>query len=189
MAYISNEALQKFGFKHLGENVRISDKASIDKPELMSFGNNSRVDDFCALSGNITLERNVHIAVHCSITASREPIIFSAFSGSAFGCHVFSSSDDYSGKSLTNPTVPSEYKAISHGAINIGRHVILGAGTLVFPGVNIAEGCATGAMTVVNKSTEAWGIYLGIPARRVKNREKDLLVLEEKYLLAESENK
>ena len=97
MGYLSQTELDNYGFKHLGENVRISDKASLDKPELMSFGDNSRVDDFCGLSGHITVERNVHIALHSSITASRERIVLSEFSGLAFSCHLFSSSDYYSG--------------------------------------------------------------------------------------------
>jgi acetyltransferase-like isoleucine patch superfamily enzyme len=185
MGYLSKTELENYGFKHLGENVRISDKASLDKPELMSFGDNSRVDDFCALSGHVSVERNVHIAVHCSITASRERIVLSEFSGLAFSCHLFSSSDDYSGMTLTNPTVPTEYKNINHGAIVVGRHVILGTGTLVFPGVHVADGCATGALTVLNKSTEEWGIYVGSPGRRVKERSKELLKLEKEYLSRE----
>jgi len=49
--------------------------------------------------------------------------------------------------------------------------------------VNIAEGCAVGAMSLVNRTTKAWGVYVGNPARRVKERKKDLLELEEKFLL------
>ena len=53
---------------------------------------------------------------------------------------------------------------------------------MVFPGVNIAEGCSVGAMTLVNKSTKEWGIYLGNPARRIKERNKNLLEMEVAYL-------
>jgi acetyltransferase-like isoleucine patch superfamily enzyme len=37
-------------------------------------------------------------------------------------------------------------------------------------------------MTLVNKSTEPWGIYIGNPAKRVKERKKDLLDLEKQFL-------
>jgi galactoside O-acetyltransferase len=104
------------------------------------------------------------------------------FSGLAFGCHVFTSSDDYSGISLTNPTVPQKFKNITNGKIRIGRHVIIGTGSIVFPGVEIADGCSVGAITVVTKSTEPWGIYVGNPARRIKERSKELLALEATYL-------
>jgi len=148
----------------------------------MEIGENSRIDDFCALSGNISIGRNVHIAVHSSITASREIALLEDFSGMAFSSHIFTSSDDYSGATMTNPTVPIAFKNIEHGAVILRRHVIVGSGTMIFPGVEIAEGCAIGALSIVNKSTEPWGIYFGTPVRRIKNRSKNLLVLEEKYL-------
>ena len=185
MPFMNQQEIERFNFKHVGKNVKLSSLASFDKPNLMSFGDNSRVDDFCALSGSITLGRNVHIAVMNSITASQDPIFFSDFSGLAFGCKLFSASDDYSGETLTNPTVPQRYKKIEHGAIRLGRHVIVGANSVIFPGVEIAEGCAIGANSLVNNSTRPWGIYLGSPARRIKERSMNLLEFEKKYLSEE----
>ncbi len=182
MAFLTDDEISDLGFGYVGRGVKISSLASFDKPELMSIGNFSRIDDFCALSGNIKVGRNVHIAVMNSLVASVEGIELSDFSGLAFGCRLFTSSDDYSGESLTNPTVPSRYKKILHGEIFIGRHAILGTNTIVFPGVNISEGCSIGANSVVNKSTEPWGIYLGTPARKVKDRSRKLLELEKTYL-------
>ena len=182
MAYYSQEELIKFDFKSLGNNVRISKMASLDKSHQMEIGKNSRIDDFCALSGNISIGRNVHIAVHSSITASREIALLEDFSGMAFSSHIFTSSDDYSGVTMTNPTVPITFKNIEHGVVILRRHVIVGSGSMIFPGVEIAEGCAIGALSIVNKSTEPWGIYFGTPVRRIKNRSKNLLDLEEKYL-------
>ena len=182
MSYLSDEALKGVGFKHLGMNVKIGSLVSIHRPEEISIGDNSRIDDFSAISGKITIGANVHIAVHCVLVASQENLIMEDFSGLAFGCYLFTSSDDYSGKSLTNPTIPTKFKNIIHGPIRIGRHVIVGTGSIVFPGVEIAEGCSVGALTVVRKSTLPWGIYLGNPARRIKERSKELLVLEKIFL-------
>jgi acetyltransferase-like isoleucine patch superfamily enzyme len=39
-----------------------------------------------------------------------------------------------------------------------------------------------GAMSMVTKSTEPWSVYFGIPAKKLKSRKKDLLVLEQEYL-------
>jgi acetyltransferase-like isoleucine patch superfamily enzyme len=162
--------------------VKISSKASLDKSHLMSIGHRSRIDDFCAISGYVTIGSNVHIAVHSSITASLDEIVLSDFSGLAFSCHVFSSSDDYSGESLTNPTIPIAYKSVKSSPVFLGRHVILGAGTIVFPGTTIGDGCSFGAGSVVNRNAEPWGVYVGIPARRIKERSKNLLTLEIQYL-------
>lgn len=88
---------------------------------------------------------------------------------------------------MTNPTVPRKYKSETKRAIHIGRHCIVGTNSLIFPGVNLAEGCSVGAMSMVTKSTEKWGIYSGIPARRLKDRRQDLLQLEDAYLGEETE--
>jgi acetyltransferase-like isoleucine patch superfamily enzyme len=183
MGYLGREELHRMDFAFLGNDVKISDRASLDKTHLMSIGHRSRIDDFCAISGAVELGNNVFVAVHSSITASIDKIIFHDFSTVAFNCQVFSGSDDYSGNSLTNPTVPLEYKEIWSSAIEVGRHSILGASSIIFPGCKIAIGCAIGAGSVVTESTEPWGIYVGAPARRIKDRSKKLLALESRYLL------
>lgn len=186
MAFLSTECLQAMGFKSLGRNVRISDKAAIYDPSRISIGDHSRIDDFCVVSGAVTIGRNVHIAVFCNVAGGSEGVVLDDFAGLAYGCHVFSQSDDYSGMSLTNPTVPQAYKQETRKAVHIGRHCIIGAKSVVMPGVHLAEGCSVGAMSMVTKSTTPWGIYFGIPAKRLKERHRDLLVLEQQYLQAEA---
>lgn len=53
--------------------------------------------------------------------------------------------------------------------INIKNGCWLGANVTVFPGVEIAEGCIIGAGAVVTKNTLPNGLYVGIPAKRVKD--------------------
>ena len=52
----------------------------------------------------------------------------------------------------------------------------------MFPGAHIREGVSVGASSLVIKETEAWGIYVGTPAQRIKNRKKGLLDQEETFL-------
>lgn len=75
MPFLSNEALEKVGFKKLGENVKISDKASIYNPETIEIGNNSRIDDFCLLSGKIIIGKNVHVAAYCNIAGGLDGVV------------------------------------------------------------------------------------------------------------------
>lgn len=182
MSFLTEQQLQQVGFKYLGENVKISSKASIYNPEQMEIGSNTRIDDFTTLSGKVRLGRNIHIAVYSNIAGGEKGIYMDDFSGLAYGCHVFSQSDDYSGRSLTNPTVPDEYKRETKKEIFIGRHSIVGACSLILPGVILAEGTAVGAMSMVTKSTEAWSVYFGIPAKKIKQRRRELLDLEREYL-------
>ena len=64
--------------------------------------------------------------------------------------------------------------------MSIGRHVIVGTGSTILPGVKLGEGCAVGAMSLLNRDAEPWGIYHGIPARRRGERSRELLSLCEK---------
>ena len=182
MGYLNESQLARLNLKKLGKNVLISEKASINGGHEISIGDNSRIDDFCVLSGKIEIGRNVHIAVFCNIAGGEEGIELRDFSGLAYSCNIFSQSDDYTGLTLTNPTVPDKYKKEIKKAVCIGRHCILGTGSIVFPGVNMADGCSLGAKSLLTADTEEWGIYAGIPARRIKDRAKKLLDLERKYL-------
>src|SRR5690606_42022487 len=52
ISYLSRKALEEIGFRSIGENVKVSDKASIYNPECISIGDHSRIDDFCIISGD-----------------------------------------------------------------------------------------------------------------------------------------
>lgn len=188
MSFLTETQLSKISFKFLGKNVKISEKCSIYNPELIEIHDNSRIDDFCVISGKVVIGKYVHIAVFCNVAGGSEGIVFNDFSGLAYGCHVFTQSDDYSGQTLTNPTVPSKYKSETKKSITIGKHCIIGTGSLIFPGVNLAEGTAIGAASVVRKSTEEWSIYIGNPAKRIKPRSRNLLNLEAQLIQEDTTN-
>lgn len=182
MSYYTQSELLKLGFKFIGKDVKVSKKSSIYNHEDIELDNYSRVDDFCILSGKIKIGKNVHIAPYCLLAGGLNGIILEDFSGLAYHVQVFTQSDDYSGYTMTNPTIPSEYKDELKKEIIIKRHSIIGAGSIVMPGVILEEGTSIGAMSLVRKSTRPWGIYLGNPAKRIKNRKNNLLELEKKYL-------
>lgn len=182
MAYLSEIQLKEAGFKRFGKNVKISDKASIYDPELIELGDNSRVDDFCVISGRLIVGRYCHITPMCLLAGGMPGIYFSDFCTLAYGVKLFAQSDDYSGLTLTNSQIPKKYKNEIFEPIRFGKHVIVGAGSIVLPGVEVAEGCSIGAMTLVNKSTKPWGIYVGNPARRINERKRDMLELEKQFL-------
>lgn len=182
MAYLNDEQIKKLAFKSIGQNVKISDKASIYDSEKIELGNNTRIDDFCTLSGKLKLGQNIHITPYCNLAGGEKGIVMEDFSTLAYGVNVFTQSDDYLGHTMTNSTIPKKYKREIKKEIFIGKHVIVGAGSYIMPGVRLEEGTAVGAMSLVLKSTEPWKIYFGIPAKAMKNREKDLLILEKQYL-------
>ena len=184
MAFIPRDVLEKMGFAHLGVNVLISDKASIYNCEKISIGNNIRIDDFCVLSagaGGIEVGNYIHIAVYTSLIGAGK-ITLCDFSNISSRVAIYSSNDDYSGATMTNPMVPDEYKAVVYKDVFLGKHVIVGSGSVILPGVTLEEGVAIGALSLVSKKCKAFGIYTGNPARRIKERKQDLLVLEKEFL-------
>ena len=182
MPYLTDKQLIKLGFKFLGGNVKISDKASIYDANLISIGNKSRIDDFCVISGKVDIGEYVHITPMCLVAGGRGGIKLSDFCTLAYGVKIFAQSDDYSGRTMVSSLIDSEYKSELVSPVRIDKHVIIGTNSVVFPGVHIAEGCSLGAMTLLNKSTTPWGIYVGSPASRIKDRKKDLLDLELRFL-------
>lgn len=185
MAFLSNEELKALGFKYLGRNVKISEKASIYNPGKISIGDNTRIDDFCILSagsGGIDIGRYVHIACFASLIG-REKITLEDFSGIAARGSVYSSCDDFSsGNFMTNPTVPEEYTNVRHAPVVIKKHGGVGAGTIVLPGVTIGVGAIVGALSLVMKDIEEFTLSIGIPAKKIKNRRKAVLELEKIFL-------
>jgi acetyltransferase-like isoleucine patch superfamily enzyme len=182
MAYLTDAQLAAAGFKKLGRHVKISDKASIYDADQIEIGDYSRIDDFCVISGSVTLGKYNHITPMCLIAGGVPGVVLEDFCTLAYGVKVFSQSDDYSGHTMTNSLVSKKFKNETFAAVHLSKHVIIGASAVVFPGVTIAEGCAIGAMALVTKSTESWGVYAGMPAKRIKDREKRILELEPLFL-------
>lgn len=186
MAYYTDEQLRQMGFRTVGRHVRVSDKASIYDCDQIDIGDYSRIDDFCVISGRVGIGKYCHITPMCLIAGGREGVFLSDFCTLSYGVKVFSQSDDYSGESMTNSMIPRKYKHEYFAAVTLGRQVIVGAGSTILPGVIVEEGCAIGANTLVNRSTLSWGIYVGVPARRLRDRKQDLLTLELAFLNEQS---
>jgi len=183
MAFLSSDQLEQMGFLALGRNVAISDKASIYNPGAIAVADNVRIDDFCVLSageGGIDIGSHVHVAVYSSLIGSGK-IGLSDFSNLSSRVSIYSSNDDYSGRTLTNPTVPDQYKRVKHKDVYLGKHVIIGSGSIILPGVTLEEGVAVGALSLVNRRCEAFGVYAGNPARRIKDRSRELLEMEKRF--------
>lgn len=185
MAYLDGESLEALGIGKLGRNVRISTRAVLYEPHLMEFGDNVRIDDFCVLSGRVVLGRNVMITVFCNVAGGQVGISMGDFSGLAYGCHVLAQSEDFTGHFMNNSTIPVEFRSETKKPVTIGRHCNVGTNCVIMPGVTLADGTSVYAMSLVTKSTQPWSVYFGIPAKRLKNRSREMLKHEARYLASE----
>lgn len=179
--YYTDEDLKDAGFKSLGKNVAISKNCTILGIPNISIGDNVRIDSYCSIfatgTGYLTLGSYIHIGGYSALSAG-SGIVMGDFSGLSQGVKIYSRTDDYSGKVLTNPTVPPEFTGITEGKVTLGRHVIVGAGSVILPGAEIGEGASIGALSLVTKDLEEWNVYFGSPAKKLKSRSRELLNLE-----------
>ncbi|MFL9884982.1 acyltransferase [Paraburkholderia agricolaris] len=178
--YWTEHELSTFGFAKVGSNVRVAKNCTIIGLANISFGDNVRVDGSTVMSastGHIRIGSYVHIG-GMSFLAGGGGIELADFSGLSQGVRIYSASDDYSGNALTNPTVPKHLLNVKVAQVSLGRHVVVGSGSVILPGCSIGEGSSVGALSLVTKSLSPWGIYFGAPAKRLRERSQQLLQLE-----------
>ena len=169
--------------KYCGKNVIIGKTVRIRYPELVSIGDNCIIDDFTYISTSLELTKNVHISSGTKIIGGRSAtVFFDEFSTTAPNVVLSAGSDDYV-DGIATPMVPLDFKANAIiGNIIINRHCIVGAGSVVLPNVTFHDGACVGALSLVKSDLEAWCLYAGIPAKKIKERKKEnILLLEEKF--------
>jgi acetyltransferase-like isoleucine patch superfamily enzyme len=112
----------------------------------VSIGDGSSVNPYCVLYGHggLTIGEEVRIAAHSVVVPSN---------------HTFS-----------DRSVPIGRQPIVARGIRIEDDVWIGAGVKILDGVVIGTGCVVGAGSVVTRSLEPNGVYVGIPARRIRSR-------------------
>lgn len=182
--YYNSKELLDLGFTIIGKDVKIAKKSTIIGFDKISIGNNVRIDDYVTIicaEGYLKIGNHIHIGSHSHI-ACGGGVVLNDFCGLSQGVKIYSTSDDYSGQSLTNPTIPKEFLNIKKKSVNIGKHVIVGSGSVILPDVSIGEGSCIGALSLVNKSLESWNMYFGSPVKKIGKRKKDLLKMEQKLL-------
>lgn len=173
-SFYSEIELQDIGFQSVGNNVKLSRKASIYSPEKITIGNNVRIDDFCILSGEITIGSNIHISAYVALYGAMG-IVLEDYSGISPKSVVYSAMDDFSGDYLIGPIHIEGTTNVTGGLVHIGRFAQIGSNCVVFPKIEIGEGAVVGCCSLVKCNLAPWGIYYGIPAVKHKERNRELL--------------
>ena len=141
---LRKKILKLSGFK-IGSGSRINSGFHFDSNNVQ-IGNNVVINHFfnffdAGKNAKLIIEDNVFIGPNCHIVAMSHEI----------GTSVQRADKTYA-KDIT-----------------IGRGSWIGADVKILPGVTVAEGCVIGASATVTKSTEPNGLYVGIPAKRIRD--------------------
>lgn len=189
MAYLTRAQVDQLGLRACGEDVLISDRCALHGAEHISIGNHVRIDDFAIITARaeVRIGSHVHVAAGVFVSGQFGVTLFD-FSGLSPHVVVLSGNDDFSGATLTGPTIPQRFRGISGGPVTIGRHVIVGAGSVVLSNLTVGDGTTIGALSLVNRSLDPWSIYAGVPTRFIRKRSRNLLQLEAQLLAERDES-
>jgi len=132
----------------IGENCHLSKGAQlITNGGDICIGDNSTVNPYTIIYGSwggVKIGNGVRIAAHCVIVPSN---------------HIYDNPDEYIYK-----------QGMSCKGIIIEDDVWIGSGVKILDGVTVKKGCVIGANAVVTKTTESYGVYVGVPATKIKTR-------------------
>lgn len=159
---------RRFPTAVLEENVQIK------SPHLLTLGERVQIQKGTILHcggmpwsngrGQITIGDDSVISPYCVLYGAGEIAIGARFDCGP-GCMIFSSRSAFRETDMVLQSGGNHVFA----PVTIGDDVILFAGCLISPGVNIGNGVVVGAGSVVLNDLPANGVYAGVPARPIDN--------------------
>ncbi len=112
---------------------------------------------FCDYGFNIHLAANVFLNFNCVILDVAEVRI-------GEGCQIGPAVQIYAADHPRDPALRAEGLELGR-PIHVGRHVWIGGGAILLPGVTIGDGAIIGAGSVVTRDVAAGATVRGNPAR------------------------
>lgn len=161
-------------------DVQVGRLANIENSQ---FEGLNTVKDFASVA-NSTLGRGTYVGVGATISRARIGR-FCSIGGRArisLGLHpastfvsthpAFYSPTGQAGFSFSETSRFEEHKTLGDGSyrVEIGNDVWIGYAALIMDGLTIGDGAIIGAGAVVTHSVEPYGIYAGVPARKISTR-------------------
>lgn len=177
-----------YKFKNIGRNVDIYPPVAIMRPEMIWLSNHIIISEFAYINGGLGtyVGNHVHIAAHTSISGGGY-CVMEDFTGISAGARLITGSAKFNGEGLTSPTLPAEYQSVSRSFVILKKHSTIATNVVIHPGVVIGEGTIVASGSVVTKSTDPWSIYMGAPARKVKERDSSKILSTEKIVYREQD--
>lgn len=172
-------------FKFLGRHATIYSTAKIIDYQNISLGDETVIDDFCFLYGvgkGIEIGNFCHITVY-GIVQAGGLVKMGDFSAMGPRSTIMAATDDYQGNGFIGLKVLNDFRNTQFKDVIIGRHVHIGMGCIIMPGVTIGDGCSVGAGSLVTKDLPEWTICYGSPCKPVKDKPREKqLEMEKRFL-------
>jgi len=136
---------------------------------LSSINPTSRIDAFCVLSGEIDIERRVHVASGCRLMGASDRILLQDGSFVSMGSTLLTGSDTYNDGSAIGPTFPEDLRNVITGPIWFAGMAGCGAHCIIMPGCKLGFASRLGANSFLPPNTviPAFEIWAGTPAKKI----------------------
>jgi acetyltransferase-like isoleucine patch superfamily enzyme len=164
--------------KRLGSGAIVGIAVRIRRPEETIIGDYAIIDDFTYISCPIEIGAYSHVAPNVTIMGGRAKVRIGEFCGIAAGCSIHAASSDYLSASFELPSIPEGHRSGGVAQdVEFADHVLIGAHSLVMPGVCLPEGFACTSHTAIRcRRYEPWTLYGGYDCKRFARREhRDVL--------------
>jgi acetyltransferase-like isoleucine patch superfamily enzyme len=159
--------------KNAGKGIKMHEYVRIIYPQNIEIGDGTQIDDFVLINGGTrtVIGRWNHIASFVSVVGGGE-LITEDYVGIAAGVRIITGTHHYGDGRRISPLIEEEKQFVIRGIIYIEQDVFIGSNAVIFPNIRIGEGAIVGAGAIVLKDIESWGIYAGMPARKIGMRPK-----------------
>lgn len=164
-------------FKEIGKEVEFFEPVTFINERAIVIKEKVRFSEYALIAGGqgTYIGNFIHIANHVSIIGGGLCII-EDFVGICAGARLITGSDDILGDGIPSPMVSNEFRSFYRSYVICKKHSFIGTNVVIQPGVIIGEGVVVGSGSVVTKDLEPWGIYMGVPAKRVAERKKEIIL-------------
>lgn len=155
--------------KKLGEGATVYPMAKIVHPEVVKIGDHSAIDDFVFINGGqgVCIGKHVHLASFVSVIGGGR---FEADDYSAISC----GSRIVTGTNLMDghmsASAPRELQSLEIGSVVLERDAFVGSNCVIHPNIRMGKGSVLGSNSLLLEDTEPWGIYVGSPAKKIRER-------------------
>lgn len=170
-----NEEIKK-QLGHCGTDVRIGQYVVITNPKGVFLGDHVRIDPFTLITTGLKAGNYCRLCSHVVLSGgSKHTVTLNNWNFVGYGSKLFCVSEDYSGEG--GPVIDewNTDNIVTEGGIVFNDYAGVASDVMVFPQVNLPEGCCIGASSFLYTAAklEEWSVYYGRPPQLKKKRNKN----------------
>lgn len=172
----------------------VSKNIRVRHPDHFLVGPDSIVDDYCYFSARVVIGSGSHVAAGCSMAGGVKYLVtLGDFSSLSAGVRIWCRSNDFVNDVVAIVPEDMELDAnpVLAGDVRLDNYTGVGSNAVIMPNTVVGEGATVGALSFVPPGSrlEPWWVYAGVPARKVRPRNRDRVLRQVEQLRAHLANR